>query len=68
MPGPFGCGREGFGLRIVWREDFRAVALEAAAEPPAGGDVHTNPSVEAHNHAECPSNSQVARCGGVACV
>ena len=44
------------------------LALEAAAEPPAGADVHADPPVEAPKHGECPSNAQVARGGGVAGV
>ena len=37
------------------------LALEAAAEQPAGGEVHVDPPVETHKHAKCPRNTQVAR-------
>ena len=42
------------------------LALEAAAEPPEDGDVHADPPVKVHKHAERPRNTKVARGGCVA--
>ena len=44
------------------------LALEAAAEPPAGGDAHADSPIEPPKHTKCPRNTQMARGGGVACA